>query len=210
MDLKLLSKSTVNLLGCKQNEGAASAVSDFALRQMEKMGWKKGMGLGKDENGIADHIRIEKKDGKDGLGMADQERSDEAKAAGWWNNGFANTLDKIQIGEKKKSKKRKRPSNSTEVPSFDELFAATGGARLGMRARRSQNGKIRRAEAVDTKDEGSKDTIEGSGKKKDERRKKMKGENSESSPKNRSSGDRKEKRAKKKERKAKKMKKREK
>lgn len=32
------------------------------------------------------------------------------------------------------------------LPSFDELFKATGGARLGMRARRAQPGKIARAE----------------------------------------------------------------
>ncbi len=67
--------------------------------------------------------------------------------------------------ETKKSKKRKSTDDSdgegaeplaataasatttsSVAPSFDELFIATGGKRLGMRARAEQRGKIRRTE----------------------------------------------------------------
>jgi Pin2-interacting protein X1 len=39
-------------------------------------------------------------------------------------------------------------------PSFEELFAATGGARLGMRARGSQQGKLQRTEGAPAACEG--------------------------------------------------------
>jgi hypothetical protein len=42
--------------------------------------------------------------------------------------------------------------DSSEPPSFDELFAATGGARLGMRARANQKGKLLRTQDIDNKD----------------------------------------------------------
>ncbi len=55
---------------------------------------------------------------------------------------------------KKVSKKKKRKADAIEdesknTPTFEELFAATGGARLGMRARANQNGKIQRTEALE-------------------------------------------------------------
>ena len=41
-------------------------------------------------------------------------------------------------------------TTATAAPSFDELFIATGGKRLGMRARADQKGKIRRTEGTTT------------------------------------------------------------
>lgn len=82
----------------------------------------------------------------------------------WWHNDFASNLKQFKvkgvkiIKSKKKYSKRKvensdetsaLSSASTELsspPSFDELFEATGGARLGMRARANQKGKIARTE----------------------------------------------------------------
>ena len=65
--LGLLSKSSIKLLGSKFNEGASSGVSDFAKRQMAKMGWKGG-GLGKAEDGIVEHVRVDKKEDNAGVG----------------------------------------------------------------------------------------------------------------------------------------------
>lgn len=45
-----------------------------------------------------------------------------------------------------KKKKSKKTLEDRSPPTFEELYAATGGARLGMRARMSQKGKIARAE----------------------------------------------------------------
>ena len=73
----------------------------------------------------------------------------------WWHDGFSKQLKAfgggVANGKKvKKSKNKKSLENDDESisapPTYDELFAATGGARLGMRARAKQTGKIARAE----------------------------------------------------------------
>ena len=65
---------------------------------------------------------------------------------------FAGALDSMNdrhsSKKKKKAKKKKKDSSQNFL---DECFAATGGARLGMRAQRSGGGKLRRAEAVPAK-----------------------------------------------------------
>lgn len=50
--------------------------------------------------------------------------------------------------DKKKKKKRKEVNSdcNLDTPSYDDLFKATGGARLGMRARADQPGKFQRTE----------------------------------------------------------------
>ena len=68
----------------------------------------------------------------------------------WWHDSFSGALSKM--AKKKKSKKTK---DESAPPTFDELYAATGGARLGMRARMSQKGKLTRAEKVFTASEKS-------------------------------------------------------
>ena len=72
----------------------------------------------------------------------------------WWHDGFSKQLKAfgggVANGKKvKKSKNKKSLEEETAgsaPPTYDELFAATGGARLGMRARAKQTGKIARAE----------------------------------------------------------------
>ena len=149
----IVTKKTTESLGMSIFDGVGSKVSVFARRQMEKMGWEEGKGLGKNETGIVKHIKAVKRDDNSGLGL------DEVKAAelpdNWWHDGFSKNLKAYSSstgGKMKKSKKRS--NNETDVddngadapPSYAELFAATGGARLGMRARASQNGKILRTE----------------------------------------------------------------
>ena len=71
----------------------------------------------------------------------------------WWHMGLENALAKRK--KNKKKKKQLEGSADEEAPAssggaapliMDELFRATGGARLGMRARCSQPGKLLRAE----------------------------------------------------------------
>ena len=60
--------------------------------------------------------------------------------------------DRHSSKKKKKAKKRAKQAKKDSSQNFlDECFAATGGARLGMRAQRSGGGKLRRAEAVPAK-----------------------------------------------------------
>ena len=57
----LVTRKTLNRLGSSTNESAGSQISAFARKQMEKMGWKDGKGLGKNEQGITTHIKVKKK-----------------------------------------------------------------------------------------------------------------------------------------------------
>ena len=71
----------------------------------------------------------------------------------WWIDSFAGALDTVRKtngedvdSKKEKKKKAKRDKAGKKMTFLDECFAATGGARLGMRARQSQGGKLRRTE----------------------------------------------------------------
>lgn len=150
----LLNKKTVMKMGSQMNENAGSKPSSFALKQMEKMGWTEGKGLGKTESGISKHITIVKREESSGLGSEAVEARATAASENWWHDAFASNLKlmKIKHGKKSKSgsKKRKLDGDDEEKneapPSYDDLFKATGGARLGMRARADQKGKLKRTE----------------------------------------------------------------
>jgi Pin2-interacting protein X1 len=198
----LLDKKTVKKLGSQLNHASASKPSSYAMKLMEKMGWKEGEGLGKNADGLSSHITMSKREDNLGLGLG-QESKDEvapnALAEHWWHMDFSAKLrafsNSIQTdGDKKarKNKKRKRDNENDsnksskkskksskkdeaeskegeagegqekktkkakhnhDVVTFEdgslnykELFKATGGARLGMRARREQKGKLLRTE----------------------------------------------------------------
>ena len=151
----LVTKKTAATMGLSIHDGVGSKVSVFARRQMEKMGWQEGKGLGKNETGISKHIKAVKRDDSSGLGseaVAAEEVRDN-----WWHDAFSKQLKSFlpcKDGKKSKSKKAKKDSNLSDCkteeapPSYADLFAATGGARLGMRARASQKGKILRTEGT--------------------------------------------------------------
>ena len=143
-----------------QSDGAYSAVS---RKLMASMGWSEGKGLGKHEQGADKHIEHRKRGDNVGLGADETVEAQfaaglhkgSAKAAfgdQGWVDAFAGALDAMNdrhsSKKKKKAKKKKKDSSQNFL---DECFAATGGARLGMRAQRSGGGKLRRAEAVPAK-----------------------------------------------------------
>lgn len=187
--MMILNKKTIDKLGSQMNNNLGSKPSSFALKQMEKMGWKEGMGLGKNESGMSKHIVIEKREEKSGIGSEkiDIEETNE----NWWHDAFSSNLRtfKVKIEKSKKEKKSKKDKKDkkskkekrdkkrkrdgtenenettvetisyeyeeisksktfSEPPSYEELFRATGGARLGMRARMRQTGKIKRTENI--------------------------------------------------------------
>ncbi|KAJ1427800.1 hypothetical protein B484DRAFT_450152 [Ochromonadaceae sp. CCMP2298] len=154
----LLNKKTINKLGLMMNDSAASKPSAFALRQMQKMGWVEGSGLGKDGTGITESLKIKKREESTGLGL---EKVAEVEVGAWWHDAFSSNLklikSKMKATGKTKDKKRKKGAGETETeegegsddPSYADLFKATGGARLGMRARADQKGKWRRTEAME-------------------------------------------------------------
>lgn len=173
--LQLLSKKRIDQLGSTINESAGSKMSSFALKQMLKMGWKEGTGLGKNNDGIASHIKVEIRGDNEGIASKD-EKTNSIEINGqsssddqWWHAAFHANAKKFRKKasnnsdddektstkeKKKKSKKEKKKrkiaeiENDVAIPSYEELFKATGGARLGMRARMNQIGKISRTEGL--------------------------------------------------------------
>ena len=115
-------------------EHVSAPTSAFAKKQLEKMGWSEGTGLGKKRDGITTHIKVKKR--KDGLGLGSSEKPDIVQAneaAGeWWKDGLGATLARLSNNKKKKKSKKEKKKGKTYTD--EELFQATGGTRFGMRA----------------------------------------------------------------------------
>lgn len=56
--------------------------SNFGFKMMQKMGWKEDKGLGREENGITNYVKISKRDTGLGLGM-DQFQDDNVGSKAW-------------------------------------------------------------------------------------------------------------------------------
>jgi Pin2-interacting protein X1 len=136
-------------------EHVSAPTSEFAKKQLEKMGWSVGTGLGKKRNGITSHIKVKKR--KDQLGLGGSDKPDVERVLGnseWWKDSLGGTLarlgssssksSKSKSKSKKKDKKKKEKDNKTDTKKHkqytdEELFQATGGARFGMRAAPTRN-----------------------------------------------------------------------
>ncbi len=152
-------------LGASLNESAAQGIcsTSFAARQMAKMGWKEGTGLGKNRDGMKTHIKVVKREDNVGLGQEKELANEMSKT--WWKDNVSSTLERLQNNNtKKKKKKKKKDSKKKKDYTDEELFEATGGARFGMRAQRRAEGKWKRAEIISTEDEDqAKSKIEWNG-----------------------------------------------
>ena len=151
-------------LGAVLNESATnfspallSSDKSFAKRQLEKMGWTEGTGLGKRRDGMKEHVKIKQREDEMGLGREKMKAQEVADV--WWKDNLGDTLarlqkkksDKDEKKSKKKSKKDKKKEKTKKHFTDEELFEATGGARFGStsgaRANRSQHGKWKRSES---------------------------------------------------------------
>lgn len=137
------SKLRKQLSGSLQ-EHVSAPTSAFARKQLEKMGWSDGTGLGKKRDGIKTHIKVKKRKDQEGIG-ADKAAAEKATSTEqWWKDSLGDTLARLSSkgGKKSDKKKRKRKDYTDE-----ELFEATGGSRFGMRAGVTKNlAKWRRSE----------------------------------------------------------------
>mmetsp|Transcript_5382 Transcript_5382/g.11058 ORF Transcript_5382/g.11058 Transcript_5382/m.11058 type:complete len:252 (+) Transcript_5382:14-769(+) len=124
-------------------EHVSAPTSDFAVKQLEKMGWTAGTGLGKKRDGVVSHIKVKKREENSGLGIEKHKVEMQRASDDWWKSSLGDTLAKL--GSKKGKKKKKEAKKEF---TDEELFEATGGARFGMRAGKSRNlAKWRRTES---------------------------------------------------------------
>lgn len=91
--------------------------SGFGFRMLQKMGWKEDKGLGKNETGIVESIKVKKRDEGIGLGMV--QSSDSAGLLGW-NETVSSFNDVLKVlnenyGDKKKKKDKKDNSSSSKA-----------------------------------------------------------------------------------------------
>lgn len=98
-------------LGGTLNESAAShspallpASQSFAKRQLEKMGWREGTGLGKRRDGMQRHVAIKQREDEMGLGR----EKEKAREIGnvWWKDSVGGTLARLQQQKKNKTKEK--------------------------------------------------------------------------------------------------------
>ena len=127
------------------NERVATGPSAWAKKLLERQGWSEGKGLGKEEDGMTTHLRVKKKEDNSALGYV--KPPDGAIAQDWW------AVDPVKAAAGKGAISVATtgaavpgvPAGMDAQEFYAGLFAATGGARLGMRARRDQPGKVARA-----------------------------------------------------------------
>ncbi|KAJ0399775.1 hypothetical protein P43SY_010562 [Pythium insidiosum] len=129
----LVGKKYMKQLGAMVNENAASAMSAFARKQMEKMGWSEGKGLGKDEQGMKTYVRVKKREESMGIGVEAVKVQEQQNQ--WWYNVYDKLADKIKIAadsddeaskkkskkkDKKKSKKKSKKRARSDSDSDDD------------------------------------------------------------------------------------------
>ena len=101
----VMTNKTISRMGAKINEAKGSKISNFARKQMEKMGWKEGEGLGKDSTGIQTHVKAVKREDTLGLGAENVETKVlESVTDTWWAGAFDRA---VQKSKERKSKKVK-------------------------------------------------------------------------------------------------------
>jgi Pin2-interacting protein X1 len=138
------SKLRKQLSGSLQ-EHVSAPTSTFARKQLEKMGWSDGTGLGKKRDGIKTHIKVKKRKDQEGIGADKAAAEKQTSSEQWWKDSLGDTLARLSSkGGKKSDKKNRKRKDYTD----EELFEATGGSRFGMRAAPTKNlSKWRRSES---------------------------------------------------------------
>lgn len=101
----LATKKTMARLSASLNESAADAShmkqSSFARKQLEKMGWSEGTGLGKKRDGMVTHIRAKKRE--ESVGLGGERKIVEEQSDMWWMDNVGSTLARLQQAKKRKS-----------------------------------------------------------------------------------------------------------
>eukprot|EP00578_Thalassiosira_sp_NH16_P019220 CAMPEP_0181098508 /NCGR_PEP_ID=MMETSP1071-20121207/12164_1 /TAXON_ID=35127 /ORGANISM="Thalassiosira sp., Strain NH16" /LENGTH=286 /DNA_ID=CAMNT_0023181109 /DNA_START=244 /DNA_END=1100 /DNA_ORIENTATION=- len=105
-------KKLQSKLGSHLNESASShtplllpSSQSFAKRQLEKMGWTEGTGLGKNRDGMRSHVKIRKRE--DDLGLGREKEVARELGNVWWKDSVGGTLARLQLRQRRKNIERK-------------------------------------------------------------------------------------------------------
>lgn len=162
-------------VGDTQNQAWKNDKSKFGLKMMQKMGWTEGKGLGKNEDGVSEHVKVTKKSNNLGLGAT----HDSSGAAGWASaavsfNGVLETLGKAYGGgadvggkaktqsdkrtkkklkkaEKKKKKKQRAKDDEDAADSSSSSSSEGDAASAAAQAASSCPSRARRVRSKDVK-----------------------------------------------------------
>lgn len=98
--------------------------NDWAKNMMKKMGWTEGKGIGKKEDGIVKHIRVDKKDNNEGLGAVDIDVLNNPQCGiNHWSDTFNSVKVQIRCGSDDDDDS---DSSSDSSDSEDEMMSTTG------------------------------------------------------------------------------------
>lgn len=84
--------------------------SEYAKKLMQKMGWKEGNGLGKNQHGNTDCVQIKRREENTGLGKKTLGGPTNWKDE-WWNDAYNTSIKKLNILPEKFRKKQKDESS---------------------------------------------------------------------------------------------------
>ncbi|CAM9357476.1 unnamed protein product [Choristocarpus tenellus] len=132
------------------NQAWKNDKSKFGFRMLEKMGWKEGKGLGKNEDGMATHVKVAKKSNNLGLGA----KRDSAGDAGWESTSlsfnsvlealgkaYGNAPTKKKKASRKKEKRNKEKVEAVSVAKDSSAAVSTSGC--PSRAKRIRSKDVR-------------------------------------------------------------------
>ena len=121
----LLSRKTVSSLGAHLNEAVADTSMAFGRRMLAKFGWSEGKGLGKQENGMTDHIRVKQRADQLGLGAVEKEATAWAPPP----DAIAAVAAKHEAKKRKREKKEKANKKAKAAGSDDDSDSESEGER---------------------------------------------------------------------------------
>eukprot|EP00941_MAST-03F_sp_MAST-3F-sp1_P006449 g6449.t1 len=160
--LRCASRKTLKKMASTINEKNAVGPNDWSRRMLAGMGWKAGKGLGKQEDGIQSHVKVDKKVEEDGLGYKAEQMADNTKNFDLThfaniyssNNKFKVIIpgassdddDDSSSSDSDSDEAKTDKDKSSGGVSFDDLFKACDGRRPGRRGFVATKKKWERAE----------------------------------------------------------------
>lgn len=148
----LATKKTMARLSASLNESASDAShmkqSSFARKQLEKMGWSEGTGLGKKRDGMVTHIRTKKRE--DSVGLGGEKKIVEEQSDMWWSDSVGNTLARLQ-----QAKKRKSMSSDDNGSDDDDSKAKKKAKKKSKKKSKSDKKEKKRSKRKKSKDSDS-------------------------------------------------------